>query len=274
MSLPTLPSTQSPLQEDDRVELLSTAPLSDVPIPVLGKTCSSGGLALPALVDASVHSADAPASDASSHAPSSREGSPDRSVSSGSPGGSEVQSQGVASLPSSSGQRSLERNRTTFMIRGLPRAMTRAQLEQLLNVAGFSKQYDFLYLPTNLKTRECYGYGIVNLTSAAGAAHFTSHFDGFSWPDAGQPPLVVQESKASEGLDALIHRYRNSSLLQGGVPEEAQPALYRDGVQVPFPTPTMRPSVPRRRSSLGLEQSGSWGAERTPRRSESSCMAS
>jgi len=143
---------------------------------------------------------------------------------------------------------------TTFMIRSLPRHMTRTKLEDLLDDAGFAKQYDFIYLPANLKVKESYGYGFVNLVSGAVAARFMAYFNGYSWPDRSQEPMGVHKSEALEGLDALIQRYRNSPLMHSSVPEEVRPAIYRDGVKAPFPSPTVDLRAPRMRSLPGQKE--------------------
>lgn len=134
---------------------------------------------------------------------------------------------------------------TTLLIRSLPRSMSRATLEQWFDAEGFAGQYDFMYLPTNLKVRECYGYGFINLVSVTEARRFARHFHGHSWPESHQEPMGVHASKALHGLDALVGRYRNSPLMHHTVPEEWRPAIYRDGMKVPFPRPTARLRAPR-----------------------------
>jgi len=244
-SLPKLPSIQRLLEEDEGNEHLFTGtPLNEVRTRVFSGVCRSDTLRSDASTCAS------PASCASDERmPSLPEHLHDRpSRLDLSLGSDPCSSDSVCDSSSRSSQEegsSDEAGTTTFMIRSLPRHMTRTTLEQLLDSAGFSTQYDFIYLPANLKKKENYGYGFVNLVSPGAATRFVKYFSGYSWPDPRQEPMGVHESEALQGLDSLIERYRNSPLMHSSVSEDVRPAIYEKGVKVPFPSPTVDLRAPR-----------------------------
>lgn len=260
-SLPLLPPLRRLLDEgegDENLNLGAATPLNEVRARVFSRRCS-GDLSLHAdaatasCSDASLSTfVESLASDASSHSSRSRlsqERSERQASLSLSVGCSDADA--GASSPS---QQEEEMRTTTFMIRSLPRYMTRTKLEELLDAAGFEKEYDFIYLPANLKVKECFGYGFINVISTAVATRFVKHFTGYSWPDLDQEPMAVHESQALEGLDVLIQRYRNSPLMHESVPEEVRPAIYRNGLKVPFPSPTATLRAPRMRSMPGQKE--------------------
>lgn len=144
---------------------------------------------------------------------------------------------------------------TTFMIRGLPHYLTRSLLEQILDSQGFVARYNFIYLPTNLHHGGCFGYGFVNLVNSREARRFVEHFQGFGfWPTPGPERSAVHTSEALQGLDELVERYRNSPLLHKSVPDGVRPAIYSDGVRVPFPKPTEPLQRPRMRKARSRQQ--------------------
>merc|ERR1711972_153548 len=51
---------------------------------------------------------------------------------------------------------------TTIVLRKLPADFTRSMLTTLLDAHGFSKVYNFVYMPTNFKKSVPLGYAIVN----------------------------------------------------------------------------------------------------------------
>lgn len=145
---------------------------------------------------------------------------------------------------------------TTFMLRGLPPGVTRPKFEEMLDTEGFAAKYDFLYLPMDLKAGGCFGHGFINLISPYEAERFQIHFHGKQWPDADMEPMGVLSSEALQGLDELIERYRNSPLMHKTVPADVRPAIYRNGVVVPFPSPTVRLRPLRVRGSQNRKPPG------------------
>lgn len=141
-------------------------------------------------------------------------------------------------------------NQTTLMFRNLPQQFSRPKLERLLAEEGFGKLYDFIYLPADLGTGSCFGYAFINLLTPQDVERFVDHFQGFDrWPEGDTRRAVVHLSEALQGLAEQVERYRNSPLLHPSVSDELRPAVYTQGVRMPFPEPTVPIRPPRVRTS-------------------------
>lgn len=136
--------------------------------------------------------------------------------------------------------------KTTMMLRNIPSAFTRAMLADKLDEAGFRGCYDFLYLPVDHSTNIGFGYAFVNLSSPNGARHFKNAFHGYvEWAYPGGEACEVVWSQAHQGLQEHIDRLRNSPVMHASVPDVLKPAIYVNGMRVPFPQPTKKPRAPR-----------------------------
>jgi hypothetical protein len=62
-----------------------------------------------------------------------------------------------------------EDERTTLMLRNLPRFYTRTALQRLLDSQGFVGSYCFLYVPTDFKTLTNNGYAFIGFSDNAAA---------------------------------------------------------------------------------------------------------
>jgi len=128
---------------------------------------------------------------------------------------------------------------TTVILRNLPCCFTRKSLVSTLNKAGFAGLYDFVYIPMDFQSRQCLGYGFVNLADGKSVQHFIEVFDGCSqWSRYASSKVCNASLSRTQGLAANIKRYRNSPVMGGEVPEDFKPALFVGGHQVPFPEPT------------------------------------
>lgn len=139
---------------------------------------------------------------------------------------------------------------TTLMFRNLPESFTRQGLEILLNAEGFGMLYDFIYLPAELGSGNCFGYAFVNMATPMAAQQFVEHFQGFDrWPQPDARRAVVHFSEALQGLHEQIERYRNSPLMHSSVSDDIRPAIYSRGTRVCFPAPTVPIRPPKVRTS-------------------------
>jgi len=128
-------------------------------------------------------------------------------------------------------------DRTTVILRNLPCSFLREDLIQLMDAAGFAGLYNLVYMPHDFQTMVGMGYAFVNLVSADVLPRFKLAFDGFrKWPRPSQKVCTVQLSK-TQGLEANVHRYRNSPGMGPGLPEHLRPVIFRGTLRVPFPPP-------------------------------------
>jgi len=136
--------------------------------------------------------------------------------------------------------------KTTMMLRNIPNVFTRAMLADQLDAAGFQGSYDFVYLPVDHSTNIGFGYAFVNFTSPNGARLFKKSFHGYAeWSYPCDKTCEVVWSQAHQGLQEHIDRLRNSPVMHESVPDVFKPAMYVNGMRVPFPQPTKKPRAPR-----------------------------
>jgi hypothetical protein len=144
-----------------------------------------------------------------------------------------------------------DRMRTTAMMRNIPSAYTRANILELLDQQGFLGSYDLLYLPVEFHTELNHGYVFINFTTTENFERFCEHFTGFSdWMVPSDRVCEVSWSDAAQGIDENIQRYRDSPMMHESVEDRFKPALFENGVRIPFPEPTKKIKAPRRKKCL------------------------
>merc|ERR1712070_450504 len=88
-----------------------------------------------------------------------------------------------------------EEERTTLLLKNLPRACTTESLAELLHDEGFVGCFDFAYVPIDFSQQRAFGYAFVNFCSSADACDAMEHLNGNdSWAAPGQEGLNVQWS--------------------------------------------------------------------------------
>jgi hypothetical protein len=132
--------------------------------------------------------------------------------------------------------------RTTVVLRNVPSHFSKAELLNILDDAGFSERYDFVYLPTNFRSMTAFGYAIVNFSDPADAQAALDQFSGTSLD--GQD-IITEWSKSQQGYDDLVCRYRNSPVMHSSVPDQHKPILFANGRLQSFPSPTEPLQPPR-----------------------------
>merc|ERR1719277_563528 len=91
------------------------------------------------------------------------------------------------------------------------------------------------------------GYAFVNLPVHAHALRLMDTFQGFSgWLPALRSKKVCETTWArpTQGLEANVERYHNSSVMHTSTPEAYKPMIFKNGVRVTFPPPTKNLSAP------------------------------
>jgi RNA recognition motif-containing protein len=127
------------------------------------------------------------------------------------------------------------RLKTTIMLRNLPNDYTRDMFLQILDDAGFKLKYDFVYMPMDFKKSCGLGYAFVNLRTYEDAVKMWNDLNGFNnWVLPSQKVMAASWGKPTQGFDALVERFRNSSVFMQ--PDEYHPVLFdENGVRRPFP---------------------------------------
>lgn len=144
---------------------------------------------------------------------------------------------------------------TTLIFRNLPNEYKRSALVDLLDSQSFQGKYSFVYVPTDFKRYACLGYAFVNFYTHAQAQKAMDHFQGFG--DWAVPSTKVCETAWSDpvqGHEAHTERCRNSPVMHESVPDECKPAVFADGVRIPFPPPTKTIKAPRVKKGHGHGQ--------------------
>merc|ERR1712151_857632 len=138
---------------------------------------------------------------------------------------------------------------TTVIMRNIPIDYTREQLLEVVDAAGFQNDYDIVSMPIDLLTETGHGFASINFTTHEQAEKFKGHFDDFKeWQAPYDKAGETSWSDVLNGYVAIVERYRNSPLMHESVPDKFKPAVYKDGVRMPFPAPTKTIKPPRPRT--------------------------
>jgi len=141
----------------------------------------------------------------------------------------------------------------TVLLRSVPTDFTRAELVELLEDEGFDGAFDFVYLPIDFGSEACLGFAFVNFRCPGDARRCWEIFSGLTdWGRPSEKACEVMWAEPCQGLEAHVERYRSSPVMHSSVPDEWKPAIFHDGVRVPFPLPTKSLSAPkvRRRNAV------------------------
>jgi hypothetical protein len=129
-------------------------------------------------------------------------------------------------------------DRTTLMLRNLPKSYSRTNLLRILDEEGFQSTYCFIYVPTNFKSLSGFGYAFVAFHSHEDAERAKARFHGYDWEVPGVQRCDVAWSGPVQGREQHVERYRNSPVMHESVPDEYKPAVFERGQRMPFPAPT------------------------------------
>eukprot|EP00927_Polykrikos_kofoidii_P016295 TRINITY_DN1734_c0_g3_i1.p1 TRINITY_DN1734_c0_g3~~TRINITY_DN1734_c0_g3_i1.p1 ORF type:complete len:363 (-),score=33.54 TRINITY_DN1734_c0_g3_i1:409-1497(-) len=140
--------------------------------------------------------------------------------------------------------------KTTLLLKNLPKDWTRHDLFALLVEIGLSRTVDFLYIPTKLgaNVSDNFRYGFANFTDHSAADNCFRLLHGFSdWPQEvlERCPLEISYSERMQGLSDHVERFRNSPVMHESVEDTFKPAVYADGVRIEFPRPTRHIKAPK-----------------------------
>jgi RNA recognition motif-containing protein len=149
--------------------------------------------------------------------------------------------------------------KTTLFLRKLPTSITRSQLLEVFSLEGFAQHVKLIYVPRNLRDGCNVGYAFVDFDCAEIAELCLKKMDGFNRWDGPCKDAMCIEWSGLQGRDAYVERYRNCEIMHDGIGDEAKPAIFDNGVRMPFPSPTKKLKVRLRRKRGG--QGSSSGEE-------------
>ncbi|CAK0888612.1 unnamed protein product [Prorocentrum cordatum] len=131
--------------------------------------------------------------------------------------------------------------RTSVLFRNVPYAITQDMFVELLASKGFGGKIDLVYLPMDFKKSQTLGYAFANAISSEVAVRLFDVFEGFqAWPKKKGVKACNVCWSSRQGFETNFRAYCNSTVMKTNVPESWKPALFRQGIRVPFPAPTSR----------------------------------
>jgi RNA recognition motif-containing protein len=145
--------------------------------------------------------------------------------------------------------------RTTLMIQNVPSQCTNTMMVEMLDSAGFSGKYDFVYAPTDFRTYTAFGYAFVNFTTNNNALQAMDVLGGLICPTWSEQKVAFEVNwcEAHQGLKVHVNKYQNSPVMHPSVLEEYKPLIFKNGLRQPFPPPTKAIKEPRLRRSNPAE---------------------
>eukprot|EP00928_Gymnodinium_smaydae_P097508 TRINITY_DN8849_c0_g2_i4.p1 TRINITY_DN8849_c0_g2~~TRINITY_DN8849_c0_g2_i4.p1 ORF type:complete len:285 (+),score=5.80 TRINITY_DN8849_c0_g2_i4:121-855(+) len=128
-----------------------------------------------------------------------------------------------------------ETQRTTIVLRNIPKTYNTSSVVRLLETAGYTGLFDFVDVPTNRVSRTTGGFAIVNLRHPAYAPYFWKTFDGFhKWTCKSRNICRVVWYEQLQGLHEIMRRYKNLIIARKDIPKKSRPWLLTEGEWVPF----------------------------------------
>jgi len=137
------------------------------------------------------------------------------------------------------------------MIQNVPAHCTNTMMVEMLDSAGLSGKYDFVYAPTDFRTYTAFGYAFVNFTTNKNAVQAMDVLGGLFCPTWSEQKVAFEVNwcEAHQGLKVHVNKYQNSPVMHPSVLEEYKPLIFKNGLRQKFPPPTKVIKEPRLRRS-------------------------
>jgi hypothetical protein len=133
--------------------------------------------------------------------------------------------------------------RTTLRLVNLPSGMCRDDVVCWLQTQGFSAgvDFDFVFVPMDTAGVSSLGHAIINMCTPHQAEGLLRRLQGFhSWACGSTEVLEIVWNAQEQGLNRLVERLRNSSVMHMRVPDICKPCMFSQMGRVQFPKPTRR----------------------------------
>lgn len=149
---------------------------------------------------------------------------------------------------------------TTLMVRNIPNKYSQRMVLGVIHKYGFKGTFDFLYVPSDFATRVNVGYCFVNFISPKYAQDFARVFHRMHLNGFKSKKLVQISLGTTQGFDANIKKFEDSTLCSEFVAPEFHPLIFntKTGEEIPFRSlmPGYEPDPPSR-----LEDPAYWAKE-------------
>jgi len=124
---------------------------------------------------------------------------------------------------------------TTLVLSELPQGLSQESLLEVLDRLSFCGFYDFVHLAFDPATEQNYG-AVVNLLRHEYALSLAAKLHGRThWNGEAAFPCQVRWSLPLQGLEDLMHHYRNHPWNSEAIEDNQRPQLFTNGWPAPLP---------------------------------------
>lgn len=101
---------------------------------------------------------------------------------------------------------------TSLMLCNIPCCLSQAQLAEIIDLGGFEKTYDYLYLPmpTHGWSSQNLGYGFMNFITPEDADRFMRHFQGHDFEGTSSLKAMQVKHARIQGLSNNIRNFKRA----------------------------------------------------------------
>jgi len=117
---------------------------------------------------------------------------------------------------------------TTGMLRNIPNKYLQDTLLEEIDGAGFDGQYDFFYLPMDVRNNANVGYAFINFFEPSDFERFRRHFEGWQFQRAGSKKVATVSPAIVQGLKSNVQNLLKKRVSQGA----HRPLVIRNGQRV------------------------------------------
>merc|ERR1712232_819144 len=84
----------------------------------------------------------------------------------------------------------------------------------LIDQNGFADQYDFFYLPRDVKFRANLGYAFINFLNPESAKRFEAEMNGYRFPSSGSSKACAVVSAHVQGLMNNLSAFKRTEVMR------------------------------------------------------------
>eukprot|EP00928_Gymnodinium_smaydae_P033714 TRINITY_DN24077_c0_g1_i2.p1 TRINITY_DN24077_c0_g1~~TRINITY_DN24077_c0_g1_i2.p1 ORF type:complete len:459 (-),score=63.68 TRINITY_DN24077_c0_g1_i2:238-1539(-) len=125
--------------------------------------------------------------------------------------------------------------RTTVVLQNVPKTYNTSMVVNLIHSVGFKGRCDFVDMPVHRVSPSTGSFAIVNLVSPEDVPLFWKTLEGFTqWKCKSKNKCRVVWYEQLQGLDEIIHCYKNLLEVPKDIPDACKPRLLSNGVPMSF----------------------------------------